>query len=586
MKKLFVFLAALFFTAAGVQAQMPGPGAQLPGGPGAQIPNISASGGSSVDPSAIQRGMAQGMRDALSISGGSNRGVLAHTHHFSPTQSFSRSKVVFALTYQAGTQLQDTDLPNPVYFQAAIEPTFLGGTSGLSAPSQRSIYKFTNAKYYTYGGPGSGKYLIESDWLYHPTVTAGSGTPFGLWTYNENVSVNGQNIYSDLGSSFLNRGECLVNYASGNSQIANDPVLNVTTCSALDSTQIGGSNILTPAFLVIDYAPGVKAVSADGDSIAQYVGEGYSGSGSAGDSLGSLLRNAGYPQRGIVETLGLSPAINMARASDGTKFKSGVGAMKGRLARLSRANPTNHFFEDNINDLSGVGNVTGNIASWAANTFWQYGDLRLNGGNAYMVIRGGQGAAAGGPSGTGTNIADGQALWKYLGAGISTDRQYSVYARTAQVSQAYRTAAPGVKIAKAFTTPQASASSDSWLTTGGQTSSWPPPSIRSTLIQLYLNDIAASDTTIGDTWFQPGASLVGGLTVEFGYTGTAASASSIWQAPNTTTNYCTSDGTHPNSTCHAAIATGFTAPLFNFLLKRDIDPASNDNTPMWLNQAA
>lgn len=54
---------------------------------------------------------------------------------------------------------------------------------------------------------------------------------------------------------------------------------------------------------------------------------------------------------------------------------------------------------------------------WVASTAYAVGDLVLNGGNVYQCTTAGTSAASGGPSGTGTGIADGGAVWSYEQAG-------------------------------------------------------------------------------------------------------------------------------------------------------------------------
>lgn len=58
------------------------------------------------------------------------------------------------------------------------------------------------------------------------------------------------------------------------------------------------------------------------------------------------------------------------------------------------------------------------LAAWISYTA-QIGDLRTNVGNIYYCIVGGATAGSGGPTGTGTDIIDGSAHWRYLGSGIS-----------------------------------------------------------------------------------------------------------------------------------------------------------------------
>lgn len=52
--------------------------------------------------------------------------------------------------------------------------------------------------------------------------------------------------------------------------------------------------------------------------------------------------------------------------------------------------------------------------AWAPSTAVTVGMLRHNGGNVYECVTSGTTAGAGGPSGTGTGIADGSAVWNYV----------------------------------------------------------------------------------------------------------------------------------------------------------------------------
>lgn len=54
--------------------------------------------------------------------------------------------------------------------------------------------------------------------------------------------------------------------------------------------------------------------------------------------------------------------------------------------------------------------------AWAINTAYTVpGHVVINGGNAYKLVTAGTSAGAGGPSGTGTGIADGTCVWDYVG---------------------------------------------------------------------------------------------------------------------------------------------------------------------------
>lgn len=51
--------------------------------------------------------------------------------------------------------------------------------------------------------------------------------------------------------------------------------------------------------------------------------------------------------------------------------------------------------------------------AWAASTAYTAGETVSNGGNNYLCATAGTSAASGGPTGTGTGITDGTAVWNY-----------------------------------------------------------------------------------------------------------------------------------------------------------------------------
>ena len=57
-------------------------------------------------------------------------------------------------------------------------------------------------------------------------------------------------------------------------------------------------------------------------------------------------------------------------------------------------------------------------ANWAALTAYTPGNIVTNGGKQYVCTTGGTSAASGGPTGTGTGIADDTVVWDFLGSGV------------------------------------------------------------------------------------------------------------------------------------------------------------------------
>lgn len=56
-------------------------------------------------------------------------------------------------------------------------------------------------------------------------------------------------------------------------------------------------------------------------------------------------------------------------------------------------------------------------SAWIADNVTAVGQYCTNGGNTYICTTAGTSAASGGPTGTGTGIADGTVVWNYVGAG-------------------------------------------------------------------------------------------------------------------------------------------------------------------------
>ena len=57
------------------------------------------------------------------------------------------------------------------------------------------------------------------------------------------------------------------------------------------------------------------------------------------------------------------------------------------------------------------------IPAWLPSREYDVGDRRTNSGNVYIVTTAGTSAASGGPSGTGTGIADGTVVWAFVVTG-------------------------------------------------------------------------------------------------------------------------------------------------------------------------
>ena len=124
----------------------------------------------------------------------------------------------------------------------------------------------------------------------------------------------------------------------------------------------------------------------------------------------------------------------------------------------------------------------------------------------------------------------------------------------------------GEKVFQTTITPHSS-STDSWVTSINQTAI--NPSTHATLNSDFRTGVA------GLTGFYDVASVY-----------ETSQGSDIWVSVCSTA--CTPDGLHPNHTGYLLVPPSgvIQTPTYPFLLKRDIDPASNDNDPMWLEKVA
>lgn len=118
----------------------------------------------------------------------------------------------------------------------------------------------------------------------------------------------------------------------------------------------------------------------------------------------------------VLATLNL-PADWMAAASGGSKAKSGTW----EDASGDASGTAGHYrvYASNGTTCGSQGLVS---QSWAASTAVTVGQQMDNGGNVYRCTTAGTTAVSGGPTGTGSGISDGTAVWSYAGpVGITLD---------------------------------------------------------------------------------------------------------------------------------------------------------------------
>lgn len=124
----------------------------------------------------------------------------------------------------------------------------------------------------------------------------------------------------------------------------------------------------------------------------------------------AMPANVGAADAGTVLATFALPADWMAAAASRSKSKSGTwqdaAADATNLARFYRiyaSNGTTCHFQGLVSQ------------AWQASTAYVLNQQVNNGGNVYICTTAGTSASSGGPSGTGSGITDGTAVWSYVG---------------------------------------------------------------------------------------------------------------------------------------------------------------------------
>lgn len=108
-------------------------------------------------------------------------------------------------------------------------------------------------------------------------------------------------------------------------------------------------------------------------------------------------------------------------------FHSYVATASHHLLYCDEANGYHVYTESSDTWIAVTSGIT---QAWAASTAYVIGNQVTNGGNVYLCDTSGTSAGSGGPTGTGTNIADGSARWDYVSAASSTAVGLSLAAQT------------------------------------------------------------------------------------------------------------------------------------------------------------
>jgi hypothetical protein len=131
---------------------------------------------------------------------------------------------------------------------------------------------------------------------------------------------------------------------------------------------------------------------------------------------GAQPANCAASRTGTVLVTMTLPSDFMAASSGGSKAKSGTWEDTGADA----AGDPGHF--EIMNAAGSVCHAQGPCAApWTASRNYPVGAAVTNdGGKVYRCTTGGVAASSGGPTGTGATIADGAAVWQYIGADIAS----------------------------------------------------------------------------------------------------------------------------------------------------------------------
>jgi peptidoglycan hydrolase-like protein with peptidoglycan-binding domain len=491
------------------------------------------------------KGLGQAMSTTINgFTGGTNWSNLTRSRHYSNAR-FRKFRVAIQTFYPAaGAPISDTNFANSYDFQVGFEYPYTAANTGLAARVPVTFSASTSALY----TPGAGPYgYILSD-----EIDLGYWVPanafFGLWTTIENKAHGGSNTIpvQTYSTNYVPRN---VGYYATNSSLINaNLAFSTTSIVAAPATQIGAGNYFAPSLMLIETDSSVPTIAVTGDSIAYGVGEGNSGSGATGDTLGNSLGNAGYIARGIFENLGAN-MVSVARATDGHKFHATTSASSWvyRKQIMALSNPDYIIDENGFNDTA-YGFA---VSNWAGNTAYAKYMVRTANGNQYMCITAGTSAASGGPSGTGTDITDGTAHWAYIQADPGTAGGRSSAYNFSLIADAHdqlKAAMPGVPIYQALITPNA-ASTDSFATIVNQTANtFANQQIRRTFINNYIKSL------------NPLLSIDGYFDANQYIENDPVTPDSKWVV-NGVSFYLTQDGAHPNSVGHATAAGAFTSGI-------------------------
>lgn len=142
---------------------------------------------------------------------------------------------------------------------------------------------------------------------------------------------------------------------------------------------------------------------------------------------GTLNLYTGVPPANVAATLSGNTLIGTAdlaaTALSGSITASGdtvVGTLAFTSNTFSTVAAGTITFARALSSASAAVNDFGASSAWLANTVVVLNQMASNGGNLYICTTAGTTAASGGPTGTGSGITDGTAVWAYVQPGTAS----------------------------------------------------------------------------------------------------------------------------------------------------------------------
>ena len=170
---------------------------------------------------------------------------------------------------------------------------------------------------------------------------------------------------------------------------------------------------------------------------------------------GTLNLYTGVPPANVAATLSGNTLIGTAdlaaTALSGSITASGdtvVGTLAFTSNTFSTVAAGTITFARALSSASAAVNDFGASSAWLANTVVVLNQMASNGANVYICTTAGTTAASGGPTGTGSGITDGTAVWAYVQPGTA-----SVTLNNVAVTQSLSVLISGATLSLRITNP-------------------------------------------------------------------------------------------------------------------------------------